>query len=102
MIERAHALRRPAQVLLRVADLLLDVLRLEDFVEILHADVAAGAGRVRGVVRPGGRVDAPSRTAPLVMQPSSRLKRRMSTTFRRASPSVGMRGAVNHLSTSPA
>ncbi|KAL4756694.1 uncharacterized protein BDW70DRAFT_153970 [Aspergillus foveolatus] len=46
-----------------ILDLLVDVLRFHDFVEILDNDLAAGTCRICTVVRPACRVDSPASTA---------------------------------------
>lgn len=72
--EGANALRCAHEVLLRVLDLLLDVFRLKHLVEILHADVSAGARRIRRVICPLRSVDTPACAAPFVVQPAFEVK----------------------------
>lgn len=56
------------EVRFRELDFLVNVLRVHDLVEVLHADVAAWTGCVGGVVGPGLGVDAPACAVPFIAQ----------------------------------
>jgi hypothetical protein len=64
--ERTIACPRPMEMLLHVSDLLVNILRMQDFTEILDTHVATMF--VGGIVLPIS-VDAPSTTAPFVLEP---------------------------------
>lgn len=66
--QNAHALCRSLQMVLRVLQFFVDILRLEHLVEILNANVAARACTIRGIVRPRFGIDAPTRAVPFVLQ----------------------------------
>ena len=64
----ADGLARALEMIATVLNLLVDVLRLEHFVKVLHADLATGTRVVGRVVLPGLGVDAPARAVPLLAQ----------------------------------
>ena len=67
--QSADAPRRACQVVLGIFNLLLDILRLEHLVEILHTHIAATADIVRGIIGPVLRVDAPTGATPFASEP---------------------------------